>query len=125
MFSRYIFFKKCFDRFFDFCTYLQLELYMLKDATMGFVCIQTVCYSLWDTLSIWTQLCVSQTGFLRDWWYLVPQYALDYSDLMGFASVRLQLAQANWPNYVTLSWAVMPKQSVLWPTHPGMLVDLL
>ena len=52
-------------------------------------------------------------GLLGNWWYLVLEQALDYSDLMGLFAVRLWLAQANWPNYVTLSRAVMPKPSVI------------
>ena len=50
---------------------------------------------------------------------------LDYSDLMGLFAVRLWLSQANWPNYVALRQAVMPKQSAIWLVHPGMLVYLL
>ena len=53
---------------------------MLKDAVVGLVCIQTICYLLWDTLlSKWTRLCISWVDLLRDW-YLVPQCALDYFD---------------------------------------------
>ena len=42
---------------------------MLKDITVGLVYIQTICYLLWDALiSLWTWLCVSQAGLLRDWY---------------------------------------------------------
>ena len=55
----------------------------------------------------------------------MPQHVLDYFDLIGLFAVKLWLAQANWLKYVTLSLVAMPKRSVIWPAHPGMLVDLL
>ena len=69
---------------------------MLKDAMVGFVYIQIVCYMLWDALlSVQTWLCISQAGLLGYWWYLVPQHALDQFDLMVLFFVRLWLAQDN------------------------------
>ena len=53
------------------------------------------------------------------------QCALDYSDLMGLFAVRLWFTQEIWPNYMTLSQAVIPKQNAIWLAYLGMLVDLL
>ena len=48
----------------------------MKDAMAGLLCIQTICFLLWDTiLSVWTWLCISWVGFLRDC-YLAPQCTL-------------------------------------------------
>ena len=63
---------------------------------MGYVCIQTYCYLLWDALlSVWTWLCISQAGLLRAWWYLVLQYTWDYFDFMGFLPWDFGLLRPN------------------------------
>ena len=55
---------------------------MSKDTMAGLACIQAVYYLLRDALlSVWTWLCVFWSGLLRDW-YLAPQCALDYFDLL-------------------------------------------
>ena len=70
----------------DFCVCIlifiqQINGCILKDAAADLVCIQTVGYLLWDALlSVWTWLCISQAGLLKDW-YLALQCALDYFDL--------------------------------------------
>ena len=98
----------------------------MKDTVTGFVYIHIVFYLLLDDLlSVWTWICVFQAGLLGDWWYLVPQHALDYSGLMGLFAVRLWLFQAIWPNYAPLRRTVIPKWSGIWLECPGMLVGLL
>ena len=69
---------------------------MLMETSVGFFCIQTVLYIVWDALhGVWTWRCMFQANLLRNWWYLVPQHALDYFDLLELFAAMFWLAKAN------------------------------